>query len=335
MSMYHRSIPKKRKLENAESELEVRQKKLDRLLADHKRREGEIKEIQDEQVAAHETLKKVRELESWQPSGRFTEETIVEASRRRILESGADKKKLEKTISKIASEVRPSVSKIASSEFLINAITKKGMLPTGSNGFVACKYWNMNTSCFKGKSNHRESFKSPLILSHYCMLCASIFDLIIPTHGAYNCDLLFSLDNHVYLENLKRLPKNLNAKANIDNNAYRSPAATSTTTSVMPNPAAIKNYTIPKLKHAMPAETTTTAAIFSPEVVNPMDTTTTHEESDPASGLITPPPPAAATEFETAATEFNTEAEYDPEAPEYDPAALGYFAYRPSPLENP
>ena len=48
MSMYHRSIPKKRKLENAESELEVRQKKLDRLLADHKRREGEIKESFDE-----------------------------------------------------------------------------------------------------------------------------------------------------------------------------------------------------------------------------------------------------------------------------------------------
>ena len=134
------SGPKKRRLE-LELDYENRQKKIEKMVADQKAREKELADMMKKQIATQESIGLEIKSESiWRPSDPFSEETLVEAGQRRIDECGSDKRRLEKTVEKIAEEVNPKVKKLAQSEFLINAIMTKGFL-TRNNGYVACKFF--------------------------------------------------------------------------------------------------------------------------------------------------------------------------------------------------
>lgn len=165
----------------------------------------------------------------------------------------------------------------------------------------------------------------------------------MPTHGAYNCDLLFTMDNQRYLMNLQKLPETL-ASTSISNNSYRipsPPAAASTATSFAMPPATVTlapAASMPKTPvglvcpycdvilesaselqlhiesiHQVPSTTSSSAGSMN-------DTNQNHEASPVPPCNQPPAAAAAASSVTTAATAACTE--YNPEYPNYTPTRL-------------
>ena len=159
----------------------------------------------------------------------------------------------------------------------------------------------------------------------------------MPTHGAYNCDLLFTMDNQRYLMNLQKLPETL-ASTNISNNSNRIPpsaAAASTASSFAMPPATVtlaSAASMPKtpvglvcpycdviLDSASELQLHIGSLHQVPSTTSPSSAGSMNEDS------LEPPcnqPPAAAASAASSATAAAACTEYNPEYPNYTPTRL-------------